>query len=171
MGLFLAFQYPVELPGVTGMTFLRAIINSSRSSKGLPELDGIELVKLVKEKAESLNIPQEMLKRFVNVGFSGGEKKRFEILQMSLLEPSIAVLDETDSGLDVDALKIVGNGVNSFKNQDRGFLVITHYQRLLDYIIPDFVHIMVNGKIYESGGPDLAKQVEKDGYKRFIEDV
>ena len=123
----------------------------------------------LKEKAESLNIPQEMLKRFVNVGFSGGEKKRFEILQMSLLEPSIAVLDETDSGLDVDALKIVGNGVNSFKNQDRGFLVITHYQRLLDYIIPDVVHIMVNGKIYESGGPDLAKYVEKEGYKRFIE--
>ena len=171
LGLFLAFQYPVELPGVTGMTFLRTIINSSRLSKGLPELDGIELVKLVKEKAANLNIPQEMLKRFVNVGFSGGEKKRFEILQMSLLEPSIAVLDETDSGLDVDALKIVGNGVNHFKNQDRGFLVITHYQRLLDYIIPDFVHIMVNGKIYESGGPDLAKQVEKDGYKRFIEDV
>ena len=112
-----------------------------------------------------------MLKRFVNVGFSGGEKKRFEILQMSLLEPSIAVLDETDSGLDVDALKIVGNGVNHFKNQDRGFLVITHYQRLLDYIIPDFVHIMVNGKIYESGGSDLAKQVEKEGYKRFIKDA
>ena len=137
----------------------------------MPELDGIELVKLVRKKATNLNIPQEMLKRFVNVGFSGGEKKRFEILQMSLLEPSIAVLDETDSGLDVDALKIVGNGVNGFKNQDRGFLVITHYQRLLDYIIPDFVHIMVNGKIYESGGPDLAKQVEKEGYKRFIEDA
>ena len=171
LGLFLAFQYPVELPGVTGMTFLRTIINSSRMSKGLPELDGIELVKLARQKATNLNISHEMLKRFVNVGFSGGEKKRFEILQMSLLEPTIAVLDETDSGLDVDALKIVGNGVNGLKNQDRSFLVITHYQRLLDYIIPDFVHIMVNGKIYESGGPDLAKQVEKEGYKRFIKDA
>ena len=169
LGLFLAFQYPIELPGVTGMTFLRTIINSSRVAKCLPELEGIELVKIIREKATELNISQDMLKRFVNVGFSGGEKKRFEILQMSLLDPSIAVLDETDSGLDVDALRIVGSGVTNLKNKDKGMLVITHYQRLLDHIVPDFVHIMVKGKILESGGPDLAKIVEKDGYKRFID--
>ena len=169
LGLFLAFQYPIELPGVTGMTFLRTIINSSRVAKGLPELEGIELVKIIREKATELNISQDMLKRFVNVGFSGGEKKRFEILQMSLLDPSLAVLDETDSGLDVDALRIVGSGVTNLKNKDKGMLVITHYQRLLDHIVPDFVHIMVKGKILESGGPDLAKIVEKEGYKRFID--
>jgi len=169
LGLFLAFQYPIELPGVTGMTFLRTIINSSRIAKDLPELEGIELVKIIREKAAKLEISQDMLKRFVNVGFSGGEKKRFEILQMSLLDPSIAVLDETDSGLDVDALRTVGNGVTNLKNKDKGMLVITHYQRLLDHIVPDFVHIMVNGKILESGGPELAKVVEKEGYKRFID--
>ena len=169
LGLFLAFQYPIELPGVTAMTFLRTIINSSRRAKDLPELEGIELVKIIREKAAELEISQDMLKRFVNVGFSGGEKKRFEILQMSLLDPSIAVLDETDSGLDVDALRTVGNGVTNLKNKDKGMLVITHYQRLLDHIVPDFVHIMVNGKILESGGPELAKVVEKEGYKRFID--
>ena len=168
LGLFLAFQYPIELPGVTGMTFLRTIINSSRVAKNLPELEGIELVKLIREKAAELEISQDMLKRFVNVGFSGGEKKRFEILQMALLDPKIAVLDETDSGLDVDALRIVGKGVTNLKNKDRGMLVITHYQRLLDHIIPDFVHIMVKGKIIQSGGPDLAKIVEKEGYKSFL---
>lgn len=168
LGLFLAFQYPIELPGVTGMTFLRTIINSSRFAKNLPELEGIELVKLIREKAAELEISQDMLKRFVNVGFSGGEKKRFEILQMALLDPKIAVLDETDSGLDVDALRIVGKGVTNLKSKDRGMLVITHYQRLLDHIIPDFVHIMVKGKIIESGGPDLAKLVEKEGYKSFL---
>ena len=168
LGLFLAFQYPIELPGVTGMTFLRTIINSSRVAKNLPELEGIELVKLIREKAAELEISQDMLKRFVNVGFSGGEKKRFEILQMALLDPKIAVLDETDSGLDVDALRIVGKGVTNLKSKDRGMLVITHYQRLLDHIIPDFVHIMVSGKIIESGGPDLAKLIEKDGYKSFL---
>ena len=168
LGLFLAFQYPIELPGVSGMTFLRTIINSSRVAKNLPELEGIELVKLIREKAAELEISQDMLKRFVNVGFSGGEKKRFEILQMALLDPKIAVLDETDSGLDVDALRIVGKGVTNLKNKDRGMLVITHYQRLLDHIIPDFVHIMVKGKIIESGGPDLAKLVEKEGYKSFL---
>jgi Fe-S cluster assembly ATP-binding protein len=168
LGMFLAFQYPIELPGVTGMTFLRTIINSSRLANNLPELEGIETVKIIREKAAKLEISQDMLKRFVNVGFSGGEKKRFEILQMSLLNPSIAILDETDSGLDVDALRIVGNGVTELKSKDRGMLVITHYQRLLDHIIPDFVHIMVKGKIVESGGPDLAKVVEKEGYKRFI---
>ena len=148
LGLFLAFQYPIELPGVTGMTFLRTIINSSRVSKNLPELEGIEIVKLIREKA--------------------AEKKRFEILQMALLDPKIAVLDETDSGLDVDALRIVGKGVTNLKSKDRGMLVITHYQRLLDHIIPDFVLIMVKGKIIESGGPDLAKLVEKEGYKSFL---
>ena len=168
LGLFLAFQYPIELPGVTGMTFLRTIINSSRVAKNLHELEGIELVKLIREKAAELEISQDMLKRFVNVGFSGGEKKRFEILQMALLDPKIAVLDETDSGLDVDALRIVGKGVTNLKSKDRGMLVITHYQRLLDHIIPDFVHIMVKGKIIESGGPDLAKLVEKEGYKSFL---
>ena len=168
LGLFLAFQYPIELPGVTGMTFLRTIINSSRVAKKLPELEGIELVKLIREKAAELEISQDMLKRFVNVGFSGGEKKRFEILQMALLDPKIAVLDETDSGLDVDALRIVGKGVTNLKSKDRGMLVITHYQRLLDHIIPDFVHIMVKGKIIKSGGPDLAKLVEKEGYKSFL---
>ena len=168
LGLFLAFQYPIELPGVTGMTFLRTIINSSRVAKNLPELEGIELVKLIREKAAELEISQDMLKRFVNVGFSGGEKKRFEILQMALLDPKIAVLDETDSGLDVDALRIVGKGVTNLKSKDRGMLVITHYQRLLDHIIPDFVHIMVKGKIIETGGPDLAKLVEKEGYKSFL---
>ena len=170
LGMFLAFQYPIELPGVTGMTFLRTIINSSRLANNLPELEGIETVKMIREKAAKLEISQDMLKRFVNVGFSGGEKKRFEILQMSLLNPSIAILDETDSGLDVDALRIVGNGVTELKNKDRGMLVITHYQRLLDHIIPDFVHIMVKGKIVESGGPELAKVVEKEGYKRFIDE-
>ena len=168
LGLFLAFQYPIELPGVTGMTFLRTIINSSRVAKNLPELEGIELVKLIREKAAELEISQDMLKRFVNVGFSGGEKKRFEILQMALLDPKIAVLDETDSGLDVDALRIVGKGVTNLKSKDRAMLVITHYQRLLDHIIPDFVHIMVKGKIIKSGGPDLAKLVEKEGYKSFL---
>ena len=168
LGMFLAFQYPIELPGVTGITFLRTIINSSRLANNLPELEGIEIIKMIREKAANLEISQEMLKRFVNVGFSGGEKKRFEILQMSLLNPSIAILDETDSGLDVDALRIVGNGVTELKSEDRGMLVITHYQRLLDHIIPDFVHIMVKGKIVESGGPELAKVVEKEGYKRFI---
>ena len=168
LGLFLAFQYPIELPGVTGMTFLRTIINSSRVAKNLPELEGIELVKLIREKAAELEISQDMLKRFVNVGFSGGEKKRFEILQMALLDPKFAVLDETDSGLDVDALRIVGKGVTNLKTKERGMLVITHYQRLLDHIIPDFVHIMVKGKIIESGGPNLAKLVEKEGYKSFL---
>ena len=168
LGLFLAFQYPIELPGVTGMTFLRTIINSSRVAKNLPEIEGIELIKLIREKAAELEISQDMLKRFVNVGFSGGEKKRFEILQMALLDPKIAVLDETDSGLDVDALRIVGKGVTNLKSKERGMLVITHYQRLLDHIIPDFVHIMVKGKIIESGGPNLAKLVEKEGYKSFI---
>ena len=164
-GLFLAFQYPVELPGVTGMTFLKAMINSNRQSNGLDELDGIDLVKLVKEKAKELDVSPDMLKRFVNVGFSGGEKKRFEILQMSLLEPEVAVLDETDSGLDVDALRIVGNGVTKLKSSKRGMVVITHYQRLLNFIKPDFVHVLANGKIVKSGTKELANELEITGYK------
>tara|TARA_B100000029_G_scaffold280455_1_gene274558 strand:- start:135 stop:887 length:753 start_codon:yes stop_codon:yes gene_type:complete len=169
LGMFLAFQYPIELPGVTSMNFLKTMINSIRKAKGLKDLDGLEIVKLVKEKSKQLDISSDMLKRFVNVGFSGGEKKRFEILQMSLLEPELAVLDETDSGLDIDALRIVGKGVTGLRNNERSMLVITHYQRLLDYIVPDFVHILANGKIYESGGPELAKIVEKEGYKRYTD--
>ena len=168
-GLFLAFQYPVELPGVGGMSFLREAVNSRRKFLGEEELDHLAFVKEARKVASKMFVKDEMLKRAVNVGFSGGEKKRFEILQMSLLDPSIAVLDETDSGLDVDALRTVGSGVTNLKNKDKGMLVITHYQRLLDHIVPDFVHIMVKGKILESGGPDLAKIVEKEGYKRFID--
>lgn len=169
LGMFLAFQYPIELPGVTSMNFLKTMINSIRNAKGLKDLDGLEIVKLVKEKSKQLDISSDMLKRFVNVGFSGGEKKRFEILQMSLLDPELAILDETDSGLDIDALRIVGNGVTGLRSNERSMLVITHYQRLLDYIVPDFVHILANGKIYESGGPELAKRVEKEGYKRYTD--
>ena len=167
-GLFLAYQYPVELPGVTTMSFLKSIINAKRKFIGLDDLDPIELVNLVKSKASNLGIEQEMLKRFVNVGFSGGEKKRFEILQMSLLDPILSILDETDSGLDIDALRLVGSNVTNLKSKNNSLLVITHYQRLLDYIIPDFVHILINGKICESGGPDLARVVEKEGYSKFI---
>ena len=167
-GLFLAYQYPVELPGVTTMSFLKSIINAKRKFIGLDDLDPIELVNLVKSKALNLGIEQEMLKRFVNVGFSGGEKKRFEILQMSLLDPILSILDETDSGLDIDALRLVGSNVTNLKTKNNSLLVITHYQRLLDYIIPDFVHILINGKICESGGPDLARVVEKEGYSKFI---
>ena len=168
LGMFLAFQYPIELPGVTGMTFLRTIINSSRLANNLPELEGIEIVKLIREKAANLEISQDMLKRFVNVGFSGGEKKRFEILQMSLLNPSIAILDETDSGLDVDGLKVVGEGVSKLKKDDKGYLVVTHYQRLLEYIKPDFVHVFVDGAIVESGGVELSEKLEKEGYESYL---
>ena len=167
-GLFLAFQYPVELPGVGGMSFLREAVNSRRKFLGEEELDHLAFVKEARKVASKMFVKDEMLKRAVNVGFSGGEKKRFEILQMALLDPKFAVLDETDSGLDVDALRIVGKGVTNLKSKERGMLVITHYQRLLDHIIPDFVHIMVKGKIIESGGPNLAKLVEKEGYKSFL---
>ena len=169
-GIFLAFQYPLEIPGVNTNNFLKTSLNSIRKANGEKELDTLSFIKLVKEKSVELGIDEKILSRQLNVGFSGGEKKRFEILQMSLLNPSIAILDETDSGLDVDALRIVGNGVTELKSKDRGMLVITHYQRLLDHIIPDFVHIMVKGKIVESGGRDLAKVVEKEGYKRFIDE-
>ena len=164
--MFLAFQYPIELPGVTGMTFLRTIINSSRLANNLPELEGIEIVKLIREKAANLEISQEMLKRFVNVGFSGGEKKRFEILQMSLLNPSIAILDETDSGLDIDGIRTVSKGINAaVRGTDSGALIITHYSRILEHVQPDKVHVLIKGRIVKSGGPELALELEERGYE------
>ena len=163
-GMFLAFQYPVELPGVGGMSFLRAAVNARRVEAGEEEIDQLAFVKIVREKAKLLGINDEMLKRAVNVGFSGGEKKRYEILQMALLEPTMAVLDETDSGLDVDALRIVSEGVNLLRDSGRAMLVITHYQRLLNHIIPDYVHILAGGKIRKSGGKELALEVEVSGY-------
>jgi Fe-S cluster assembly ATP-binding protein len=163
-GLFLAMQYPVELPGVTVMSFLRAAVNARRRAQGEAEVDQLGFVKLVRAAAGDLGISDEMLKRSVNTGFSGGEKKRFEILQMALLQPSMAVLDETDSGLDVDALKIVSDGVNKLRERKRGMLVITHYQRLLSHIVPDRVHILSGGKIVRSGDKELALEVEENGY-------
>ena len=163
-GMFLAFQYPVELPGVGGMSFLRAAVNARRIDAGEDEIDQLEFVKMVRAKAKHLSINDEMLKRAVNVGFSGGEKKRYEILQMALLEPMLSVLDETDSGLDVDALKVVSEGVNYLRNPQRSMLVITHYQRLLNHIVPDYVHILASGKICRSGGKELALEVEESGY-------
>lgn len=166
-GVFLAFQYPVEIPGVPGMTFLREALNSKRKYHGEEELDAMQFLKLVRAKAKSLEMGDDMLKRAVNVGFSGGEKKRNEILQMAVLEPTLCVLDETDSGLDIDALKIVADGVNALRNENRGMLLITHYQRLLDYIQPDFVHVMAAGKIQRSGGKELALELEEKGYADF----
>jgi len=163
-GLFLAFQYPVEIPGVGNMTFLRTAVNAQRKARGEKELTAGEFLKIVREKAKSLKIDAEMLKRPVNVGFSGGEKKRNEILQMALLEPSLAILDETDSGLDIDALRIVSEGVNALRSKDRSIIMITHYQRLLDYIVPDFVHVLSDGQIVKSGDKELAKELEKTGY-------
>lgn len=168
LGLFLAFQYPVEIPGVGNMTFLRTALNSQRKSRGVEELSAAEFLKIVREKARNLKIDAEMLKRPVNVGFSGGEKKRNEILQMAMLEPKMCILDETDSGLDVDAMKLVAEGVNALRSKDRSFLVITHYQRLLDHIVPDVVHIMADGKIIKSGGADLALEVENNGYSDLL---
>ena len=167
-GLFLAFQYPVELPGVGGMSFLREAVNSRRKFLGEEELDHLAFVKEARKVASKMFVKDEMLKRAVNVGFSGGEKKRFEILQMAMLKPKVSILDETDSGLDVDALKIVSDGVNSQRNDDNAIVVITHYQRLLDYIVPDFVHILSDGNIIKSGGPELALEVEKNGYAGLI---
>ena len=163
-GLFLAFQYPVEIPGVGNMTFLRTAVNAQRKARGDKEMSSTEFLKEVRERAKSLQIDAEMLKRPVNVGFSGGEKKRNEILQMAMLEPKMCILDETDSGLDVDAMKLVSEGVNSLRDAGRGFLAITHYQRLLDHIKPDVVHIMANGRIGKTGGPELALEVENNGY-------
>ena len=166
-GLFLAFQYPIEIPGVASMTFLRTAVNAVRKKRGDEELSTPDFLRFVREKAKELNINQDMLKRPVNVGFSGGEKKRNEILQMSLLEPKMCVLDETDSGLDIDALKIVADGVNRLRAKNRGFLVITHYQRLLDHIVPDVVHVMAKGKIVRTGGPELAHELEAKGYAGY----
>jgi Fe-S cluster assembly ATP-binding protein len=170
-GLFLAFQYPVEIPGVGNMTFLRTALNAQKKARGEPEVSAADFLKLVRERAKTLKIDAEMLKRPVNVGFSGGEKKRNEILQMAMLEPRMCVLDETDSGLDVDAMKLVAEGVNALRSKGRSFLVITHYQRLLDHIAPDFVHIMADGRIVRSGGPDLALEVETNGYAGILAEV
>ncbi|AKO96656.1 MAG: Fe-S cluster assembly ATPase SufC [Marinovum algicola] len=170
-GLFLAFQYPVEIPGVGNMTFLRTALNAQRKARGEEELNATEFLKLIRAKAKDLKIDAEMLKRPVNVGFSGGEKKRNEILQMAMLAPKMCILDETDSGLDVDAMKLVADGVNALRDEGRGFLVITHYQRLLDHIKPDVVHIMSNGRIIKTGGPDLALEVEERGYAHLVEEV
>lgn len=166
-GVFLAFQYPMEIPGVAGLTFLRTALNSVRTKRGQPELTTPEFMKLVREKGAQLNIDVEMLKRPVNVGFSGGEKKRSEILQMALLEPTLCVLDETDSGLDIDALRVVSDGVNALRSPERSMLVITHYQRLLNHIVPDKVHVLSDGKIQRSGGKELALELEKSGYAEY----
>jgi Fe-S cluster assembly ATP-binding protein len=170
-GLFLAFQYPVEIPGVGNMTFLRTAVNAQRKARGEEEISAGDFLKLIRARAKELDIDADMLKRPVNVGFSGGEKKRNEILQMALLEPKMCILDETDSGLDVDAMKLVAKGVNALRSEGRGFLVITHYQRLLDHIVPDVVHIMSNGRIVKTGGPELALEVEKNGYSDIIEEA
>jgi Fe-S cluster assembly ATP-binding protein len=163
-GLFLAFQYPVELPGVGNATFLRTALNAVRKGRGESELDAMQFLKLARQRMKELSMPEDMLKRGVNVGFSGGEKKRNEILQMALLQPSMAILDETDSGLDIDALKVVSDGVNAMRGPNFSALVITHYQRLLDYIVPDRVHVLMGGRIVKSGGPELAKELEAQGY-------
>jgi len=167
-GLFLAFQYPVEIPGVGNMTFLRTAVNAQRKARGQEEMSAAEFLKVIREKAKTLQIDADMLKRPVNVGFSGGEKKRNEILQMAMLEPKMCILDETDSGLDVDAMKLVSDGVNALRDAGRSFLVITHYQRLLDHIKPDVVHIMADGRIIKSGGPELALEVEHNGYADLL---
>jgi len=164
VGLFLAFQYPVEIPGVTNINFLKTAVNSLRKARGDKELDPMAFLKLLREKAKTLELPEDMLKRQLNVGFSGGEKKRNEMLQMAVLAPKLAILDETDSGLDIDAIRIVAEGVNAQRSPDRAFLVITHYQRLLDYIVPDVIHVLAAGQIVKSGGPELAKELEATGY-------
>ena len=167
-GVFLAFQYPVEIPGVPGLTFLKTALNAVRKNRGEAELDAIEFLKLVRTKACALDIDDAMLKRPVNVGFSGGEKKRYEVLQMAALEPRLAILDETDSGLDIDALKVVADGINALRDGNRGMLVITHYQRLLDYVVPDRVHVLAQGRIARSGGTGLAHEIEAKGYGPFL---
>jgi Fe-S cluster assembly ATP-binding protein len=163
-GVFMAFQYPVEIAGVNNAYFLKAALNAKRKHQGLPDLDAMEFMALVKEKSKLLDIDQSMLNRAVNEGFSGGEKKRNEIFQLALLEPKLAILDETDSGLDIDALKLVANGVNAMRSPDLAFIVVTHYQRLLKYIVPDFVHVLTNGRIVKSGGKELALELEARGY-------
>ncbi len=170
-GLFLAFQYPVEIPGVGNMTFLRTALNAQRKARGEDEMSATDFLKLIRAKAKDLDIDADMLKRPVNMGFSGGEKKRNEILQMAVLAPKMCILDETDSGLDVDAMKLVAQGVNALRDEGRAFLVITHYQRLLNHIVPDFVHIMHDGRIVKSGGAELALEVEENGYADILSEV
>jgi Fe-S cluster assembly ATP-binding protein len=170
-GVFLAFQYPVEVPGVATMTFLRTALNAQRKQRGEPEYSTPEFLKLVRETSKHLGIDPEMLRRAVNVGFSGGEKKRNEILQMAVLQPRLAVLDETDSGLDIDALKIVADGVNRLRSPERSMIVITHYQRLLNYIVPDVVHVMAKGRVVKSGGKELALELEASGYAQFADEA
>ena len=170
-GVFLAFQYPVEVPGVVGMTFLREAYNAKLRYLGKQEIDAMEFLKFVRSRAKTLNMSDDMLKRAVNVGFSGGEKKRNEILQMAVLEPDLAILDETDSGLDIDALKLVSDGVNELRSENRSMLIITHYQRLLNYIQPDHVHVLAHGKIQRSGGKELALELEAKGYAEFSEEA
>ena len=170
-GLFLAFQYPVEIPGVGNMTFLRTAVNAQRKARGEDEMSSTDFLKAIRARAKELDIDADMLKRPVNVGFSGGEKKRNEILQMAMLEPKMCILDETDSGLDVDAMKLVAQGVNALRDAGRAFLVITHYQRLLDHIRPDVVHIMADGRIVKTGGPELALEVENNGYGDLLKEV
>lgn len=170
-GIFLSFQYPVEIPGVSVTNFIKTAINENRKAKGQEDMPASDMLKLIKEKADLLEIDRKFLSRSLNEGFSGGEKKRNEIFQMAILEPKLAILDETDSGLDIDALKIVANGVNKFKNKDNAVVVITHYQRLLDYIVPDFVHVIMDGKIVKSGSKELAYQLEEKGYDWIKEEV
>ncbi|MEP1488937.1 MAG: Fe-S cluster assembly ATPase SufC [Algibacter sp.] len=170
-GVFLSFQYPVEIPGVSVTNFIKTAINETRKAKGLEDMPAKEMLKLIREKAELLEIDRKFLSRSLNEGFSGGEKKRNEIFQMAMLEPKLAILDETDSGLDIDALRIVANGVNKLKSKDNAVVVITHYQRLLDYIVPDFVHVLYNGKIVKSGGKELAHELEEKGYDWIKEEV
>ena len=168
LGVFLSFQYPLEIPGVPALTFVRTALNAQRKARGEEELTAVAFLKLAREKAASLKIDFEMLKRALNVGFSGGEKKRMEILQMAMLQPKLAILDETDSGLDIDALRIVAEGVNAMRGPDRSMLVITHYQRLLDHIRPDRVHVLAGGRIVASGGPELALELEAEGYDKYL---
>ena len=170
-GVFLAMQYPVEIPGVTTIMFLKSALNAQRRARGESELDAIGVLKTVRRKAAALNVSEEMLKRALNVGFSGGEKKRLEILQMSLFEPKLAILDETDSGLDIDALKLVAEGVNVLRSPERAMLVITHYQRLLDYIVPDRIHVLAKGRIIAEGGKELALELEAKGYDQIVKDA
>jgi Fe-S cluster assembly ATP-binding protein len=170
-GVFLAMQYPVEIPGVTTMMFLKSAINAQRRARGEAELDAVAVLKTVRKKAAALNISEEMLKRALNVGFSGGEKKRLEILQMALFEPKLAILDETDSGLDIDALRLVAEGVNALRAPERAILLITHYQRLLDYIVPDRIHVLAKGRIVAEGGKELALELEAKGYEQIIKDA
>ncbi|EAR08529.1 Fe-S cluster assembly ATPase SufC [Reinekea blandensis] len=164
-GLFLAFQYPVEIPGVSNMEFLKASVDAVREANGQEPYSSVDFIKLAREKCKAVNLPADFLKRGVNEGFSGGEKKRNELLQMMLLEPTLCILDETDSGLDIDALQVVADGVNALRSPERSFIVVTHYQRLLDYIVPDYVHVLADGKIVKSGGKELALELEKDGYR------